>query len=141
MIVDNNLYMSDAQAVTASAASTKSLDFGSALRHIGDGEELNLVVQVASTLTSGGSATVQVSLQDSTDNSSFTTVASGPAIAYGSLPAGTELLRIKLPAGLRRYIQVYYTIGTADLTGGTFNAFLTLDRQNNIARPSGFSVL
>ena len=141
MIVDNNLYMSDAQAVTSSAASTKSLDFGAALRHIGDGEEINLLVQVATAAGSGGTSNVTFALQDSADNSTFADVVKTPAIAKATLVAGYEVLRIKLPAGLRRYIQVYYTVDTTDLTSGAFNAYLTLDRQNNVSRPSGFNVL
>src|SRR6478736_2886502 len=142
MLTDNNLYMSDAQALTAAAASTKSLDFGTTLRQIGDGEEIHLVVLVKTALlASGGAANLTVALQDSADNSSFATVVTGPAIAKASLVAGYELLRIRLPAGLRRYIQVYYTPDTNDFTSGTVDAFLVLNRQNNTARPSGFSVL
>jgi protein-disulfide isomerase len=141
MILDNNLVMSDAQALTAAAASTKSIDFTTALRHAGDGEPVELVVQVASALlASGGAANLTVALQDSADNSSFADVVKTAAIAKASLVAGFELLRITLPKGLRRYIQVYYTPDTNDFTSGTVNAYLVLNRQNNVARPSGFSV-
>src|SRR4051812_48595509 len=107
-IVDHNLYMSDAQAVTASAASTRSLDFATATRNIGAGEPLELVVQVATTTGSAGSSTVTFALQDSADNSSFADVVASAAIAKATLVAGYEALRIRLPSGLRRYIQVYY---------------------------------
>lgn len=141
MILDNNLMMSDAQAVTATAASTKSIDTQHALRDIGDGEPIELVVQVKETLlASGGAATLTVALQDSDDNSSFASVVVGAAIAKASLLAGYELLRITLPKGLRRYIQVHYTATTNNFTSGSVNAFLVLDRQSNVARPSGFSV-
>lgn len=141
MYLDQNLVLSDAQAVTATAASTKSIDFAHALRHIGDGEPIELVVVVKTALlASGGAATLTVALQDSADNSSFSTVVTGPAIAKASLVAGYELLRITLPKGLQRYIQVYYTATTNDFTSGTVDAFLTLDRQNNVARASGFTV-
>lgn len=141
MYVDQNLVMSDAQALTAAAASTKSIDFAAALRQVGDGEPLELVVVVKTALlASGGAANLTVALQDSADNSSFATVVAGPAVAKASLVAGYELLRIQLPKGLRRYIQVYYTPDTNDFTSGTIDAFLTTDRQNNVARPSGFSV-
>ena len=141
MYVDQNLMMSDAQAVTATAASTKSIDFATALRHAGDGEDIQLVVLVKTDLlASGGAASLTMALQDSADNSSFSAVVTGPAIAKASLVAGYELLRMTLPRGLRRYIQVYYTATTNDFTSGTVDAFLTLDRQNNVARPSGFTV-
>jgi len=140
-IVDNNLYMSDAQAVTATASSTKSLDLATALRNVGSGEPIELVVQVASAADASGNATVVFSLDDSADNSSFGVVAQTAAIGKAALVAGYEALRIRLPAGLKRYIQVTYTVATGPLTAGTFNAYLVLDRQDNVARPSGFSVL
>lgn len=142
MITDNNLYMSDAQAVTATAASTRSLDLTTALRNVGGGEPIELVIQVATTVAaSGGASNVTFSLDDSADNSSFAAVAKTPAIAKATLVAGYEALRIRLPVGLRRYIQVTYTVDTNDLTAGAFNAYLALQRQDNVARPSGFSVL
>lgn len=141
MYVDQNLMMSDAQAVTSSAASTKSIDTATALRDIGSGEPIELIVAVHTTVAaSGGASNTTVALQDSADNSTFATVVSGPAVAKATLVAGYELLRIRLPAGLRRYIQVYYTVDTNDLTAGAFDAYLALNRQNNVARPSGFTV-
>lgn len=141
-IVDNNLYMSDAQAVTASAASTNVLDLATATRNIGNGQAIELVVQVATTVAaSGGASNVTFSLDDSADNSSFAVVVASMAIPKATLVAGYEALRIRLPLGLRRYIRVYYTVDTNNLTAGAFNAYLALDRQDNVARPSGFSVL
>ncbi|WP_428659462.1 Bbp16 family capsid cement protein [Reyranella sp.] len=141
-IVDNNLYMSDAQAVTATASSTKSLDMATALRNVGGGEPIELVVQVATTVAaSGGASNVTFSLDDSADNSSFAVVVQSPAIPKATLVAGYEALRIRLPVGLRRYIQVTYTVDTNNLTAGAFNAYLVLDRQDNVSRPSGFSVI
>lgn len=141
-IVDNNLYMSDAQAVTATASSTKSLDLATATRNIGGGQSIELVIQVATTVAaSGGASNVTFSLEDSADNSSFAVAVATVAIPKATLVAGYEALRIRLPLGLRRYIQVGYTVDTNNLTAGAFNAYLALDRQDNVARPSGFSVL
>jgi hypothetical protein len=141
MYVDNNLVMSDAQAVTASTASTKSIDCATALRDIGGGEAVELVVVITTTVAAtGGASTTTFSLQDSSDNSSFSTVTSSADISKASLTAGTEVLRIHLPRGLRRYIQVYYTVSTNNWTSGAVSAFLTIDRQSNLARPSGFTV-
>jgi len=141
MYTDQNLYLSDAQALTATAASTKSIDFATALRNVGHGEPIELVVAVKTALlASGGASNLTVALQDSADNSSFSTVVTGPAVAKASLVAGYELLRVRLPHTLRRYIQVYYTVDTNDMTSGTIDAFLVIDRQDNVARPSGFTV-
>ena len=140
-IMDDFLVFSEEQApTTGTTASTNVIDTGIAGRSIGSGEEIELVVVVHTTATSGGSNTTQVVLQDSADNSSFATVLGSIATAVASLTAGTELLRVKLPPGLRRYIRVAYIIATADLTAGKFNAYLTKDRQDNVAQASGFSV-
>lgn len=141
MYVDNNLMMSDAQAVTASAASTKSIDTGLALRDIGSGEPVYLLIKVDTTATSGGTTTVDFALQDSADNSSFAdTGVKVSGIAKATLVAGYQVLAVPLPIGLRRYIQVYYTVNTNNLTAGAFTATLVKDLQANVARPSGFTV-
>lgn len=141
MYLDKLAQFSDAQApTTGTTASTNSLDTTTALRSIGSGEHIWLVVSVATTCTSGGSNTTQAVLQDSADDSSYTTVLSGVATAVASLVAGYNLLRVHLPPGLRRYIRVAYVIAVADLTAGAFDAFLTHDSQDNVARPSGFTV-
>jgi len=142
MYVDNNLVLSDAQAVTGTASSTKSVDLIVATRDIGVGTPIYLVVIITTTVAaSGGASTTTASLDDSADNSSFSVVVQGPAVSKASLVAGYELLRIALPAGLRRYIQVTYTVATNNWTAGAVSAFLTTDRQANTASASGFSVL
>lgn len=138
--VDNNAVLSDAQAVTTTASSTKSYDAGTALRNLGAGEELDLVVSVQTTCLAAGAATVTFSLDDSSDNSSFAVVVQGPAVGKATLVVGFEPLRITLPRTLQRYIQVTYTVATGPLTAGNFNAYITDDRQDNVARPSGFTV-
>lgn len=139
--VDQNLVMSDAQAVTATAVSTKSIDTATALRDIGSGEPVELIVVITTTVAaSGGASTTTFTLQDSADNSTFADVVSSAAIAKASLVAGYEALRIRLPFGLRRYIAMNYTVATNNWTAGAVTAYLTTDRQDNVARPSGFSV-
>lgn len=125
MIVDKNLMVSNAQAVTSSAASTDYIDQGAA----GDafGNELYLVVQVDTAATASGAATVNFQLESDSD-SGFATAKvvnfDSGAIAKTALTAGAEPVKVKLPVGLKRYIRVYYTVGTGPLTAGKFNAFL-----------------
>lgn len=139
--VDNNLVMSDSQAITTTAASTKSIDTQTATRNLGAGEEIDLVINVAVAASSLSASTITFALQDSADNSSFTDVVVGPAVAVATLAtAGTEVLRITLPRTLRRYIQVNYTVATGPFTAGAYTAYLTDDRQDNVARPSGYTV-
>ena len=141
MILDSQEVFSDAQAVTATGdtASTNILDTG-ATQDEGIGEDVYLVVQVDTTATSGGSNTTAAVLQTSADNSTWVDAVVGPAIAVASLTAGTQLLRVRLPIGLRRYIRVAYRLATATLTAGKFDAFLVKDVQAQQYAASGFSV-
>jgi hypothetical protein len=127
MIIDKELQFSDAQAVTADAASTDHIDqvaAGDALH----GSELYLVVRVHTTMDSAGeAATLTIKLQ-SDDNSSFNSAKDhfiSEAFAESALVAGTELVKMKLPTGMQRYIRVYYDRGTEDFTAGKVDAFLT----------------
>lgn len=138
--IDQNLVLSDAQAVTVTAVSTKSIDTNTALRNIGSGEPVEMLVAVGTTFTAAGAATMTVALQDSADNSTFTDVLVSPAIAVATLVAGFEALRVRVPATTRRYIALNYTVATGPMTAGALTAVLELDRQDNVARPSGFTV-
>lgn len=138
--IDQNLVMSDAQAVTSTAVSTKSIDCTVALRNLGSGEPVDVLVAIGTTFTAGGAATLTVALQDSADNSTFADVLVGPAIAVASLVAGFEAFRIRLPATLRRYIALNYTVATGPMTAGALTATLILDRQDNVARAPGYVI-
>ena len=126
-ILDALLELSDAQAVTASAASTNVIDLTATNANIGRGGE-PLYLQVVCNVTadsSGDAATLDIALQDSADNSSFANVAASVQYAQASVTAGTILFTIALPPTLRRYIRVYYTVGTENFTAGAFDAFIT----------------
>lgn len=126
MIIDKFLQVSDAQAVTSSAASTDVIDAGATKtsglgRDIGAGEQLYMVFTVQEAVAASGSATVTFSVQDSADNSSFADVIASAAIGKASLPVGARVV-LPLPPGLRRYLRAYYTVGTGPLTAGKFSA-------------------
>ena len=77
MILDKLLMFSEAQAVTASAASTDVIDLApidGTRRDIGVGEPLEFWANVNTTATAAGAATVNVQLQTSPDNSTWTTL-------------------------------------------------------------------
>jgi hypothetical protein len=123
-------YFSDAQAITVDAASEKYLDtlaLGDALA-----KPLWLVVQVHTTFDSAGEAgTLAISLRTAaaaadgaltTPTTLFTTA----AIAEASLVAGYQILKILLPPGLLRYIDLNYDVNDDDpFTAGKLDAFLT----------------
>lgn len=141
--LDSELVLSAAQAETTVAdhASTNIYDTGMTNGHLAlTKENLWINVFVNTTCTSGGSATVQAVLQDSADNSTYADVIAGAAIAVASLTAGTSMLQIQPPIGLRRYIRIVYRIATAALTAGKFDAYISNSIERNVALPSGFSV-
>lgn len=144
-MLDSEIIFSAAQAVTATGdtASTNVYDSGGANGQ-GDmgqtGENLWFNVVVNTTATSGGSATVQAVLQDSADNTTFADVVIGKAIAVASVTAGSILLQVQPPPGMRECSRIVYRIGTAVLTAGKFDAYVSNTIQRNIARNSGFSV-
>lgn len=142
-MLDVNTKFSVAQAVTSTGdtASTNVYDNGSAnSAEIGLTEEMWLNVGVSTTATSGGAATLTPVLQDSADGSTFADVLVGPTYALAALVAGATLWIVKPPVGTRRYLRVVYRVGTAALTAGKFEAFMSMDAQRNVARPSGFTV-
>jgi hypothetical protein len=142
MILDSQEQLSDAQAVTSTgdAASTNVYDTGAAA-DVGIGNDIYVYVKTKAAFTSGGSGTLQVVLQDSADNSTFADVqALTPVKALATLTANTDLVRARLPIGLRRYIRLAYRVGTAAMTAGTVDAYLSLEVQAQQYGSSGFSV-
>lgn len=131
----------DSPTATGSTVSTNVIDLGIA-RDIGGAvsESLFLLAQVVTAFTSGGSATMKVQFQGSTDNSTWVTIAQSDDVAVASLIAGYRFLNgyTLSPGGttLYRYYRLNYSIGTAVMTAGTLKAGLTpsLDVQPNYAR-------
>lgn len=134
MIIDKLLQVSDAQAVTASAASTDVIDFGQANPNSGINQITSLAITVDETATAAGAATVTFSVQDSADNSSFADVAVTAATGKAALPAGAQVL-IPMPVVHRRYVRAYYTVATGPLTAGKFSAQIVTGVQANRAYP------
>lgn len=134
MIIDKLLQVSDAQAVTASAASTDVIDFGQANPNSGINQITTLAITVDETATAAGAATVTFSVQDSADNSSFADVAVTAAIGKATLAAGAQVL-IPMPVVHRRYVRAYYTVATGPLTAGKFSAQIVTGVQANRAYP------
>lgn len=142
-MIDSEIVFAEAQAVTATGdtASTNVYDNGAFQGNAGQtGENLWVQAFCSTTGTSGGSATVQAVLQDSADNSSFADVVAGAVFAVAAVLAGTQLLMVQPPPGMRRYWRIVWRVGTAVLTAGKFDAFVSNTLQRNIAKPSGFSV-
>ena len=133
MIIDRFNEMSDAQAVTASHASTNVIDLGTAKKI--EAKPFFLHIKVPTAVTADGAATVTFAFQTD-DNASFssaTTLWTSSAIGKASLTAGTEVVRLALNGlALEQYVRVYYTVATGPLTAGAFDAFLSPDADTNV---------
>lgn len=134
MILDKLLMFSDKQAVTATAASTDVIDLGpidGTRRDIGVGYPLEFWALVNTTATASGAATVNVQLQTSPDNSTWTSIYESGALALAALIAGKRIVSAKVPSGVQKYLRVNYTVSTGPLTAGAFTSGINLDVDNN----------
>mgnify|MGYP000901278342 CR=1 FL=1 len=110
---------------------------------IGDKPALKLLVQVK-TAFSGGTS-LQIGLQGSTDNSSFTTWWRSPAVAEAALVAGARLYDMDMPrppagVAIPQYLRLeYVTVGTH--SAGALDAFIVLDRDDQFYSSTGNAVM
>lgn len=134
MILDKLLMLSESQAITATAVSTDTIDLAPIKgnrRDIGVGYPLEFWALVKTTATAAGAATLNIQLQTSADNSAWDTIYDSGAIALANLAAGNRIASVKVPAGVKRYLRVNYSVGTGPLTAGAFTAGINLDVDNN----------
>lgn len=146
MILDGNLLLDTAAAITTSTNSTNVIDL-STFRDMGVGQEDGATPQilciVSTAFTTTNSATLQVAFQGSTDNSTWNTYVSSPAYAAAALTAGARLLDIDVPrpaAGLAipRYLRLSYTVGTGVFSAGNVTSAVVLGRLDQPVSASGF---
>jgi hypothetical protein len=143
MIIDTLNEFADATALNTGAAGTylvgSQIDLDTA-GAINANDDLYVVIQVDTAVTSDGSATVQFHLASdaqaavATDGSA-TYHWSSAAIPKATLVAGYQIA-FRLPQGTyERYLGILQTTGTAALTAGKINAFLTRDVPKWVATP------
>ena len=110
------------------------------LRDIGNGEPLYLVIQVTTAFV-GATATIQFQLaSDSTANlaTSKTVHYDTGAIAVASYIAGfTKVVALPMEVTYERYLGLWETVATANVTAGAINAFLTHDAAKWAAYDDG----
>ena len=148
MLTDALLQLSAAQAVTASAVSTNTIDLGTA-RDLGPGGELYATFGVDEAALAAGAATVTFQLISSAaaNLGSPTILLQSDAIGKAeltlgkmfSLPLGNAILAAQKLG--QRYLGVQYTVATGPLTAGKFTCHITLDAVHDIkSYASGFTV-
>lgn len=135
MIQDKDLLCSDDQTLAfniGNAASSNVIDLAKA--GVGRGEPIKVFCQLTTDFDSAGdTGTLQVKLQTDSDDAFGTAVdlVDTGALAQATCVAGYRPIDIYLPNNVKRYVRFYYTVGTANGSGGTITAGLQLDQQTN----------
>lgn len=149
MIIDSRNEFCDATALNTGAAGTYLLGnqidvslagVSTTPGHIGAVDDVYLVINVDTGITAGSAGTVQFKLV-SDDTASIATngtatehfvsaaFVTGTGTGTTTLKAGTTLAVIELPKqfNYERYLGILQVTGTAAITAGKINAFLTTD--------------
>jgi len=142
MLLDENTLFSDAQAVTATAASTNYMDTG--LRatvpgapapiggSLGGSHDIPLLIQVTEDFATLTSLTITVETDDNTSFSSAKTVAGTQAIPAADLVAGYIAPLNLIPhTATERYVRLRYTVGGSNATAGKITASVVPGIQTN----------
>lgn len=141
MILDNTAIFSDAQAITASAASTNIIDTGergTAFGHaaavsadIGVGTEIEVTCNVVEAFNNLTSLTIAIQVDDNSGFASAKTVASRQ-YALADIDAATILqFPAELPVGTdEQYVRLYYTVAGTAPTTGKITASVVAARQS-----------
>jgi len=140
MYIDSQHLFSDAQALTATAASTNIIDLGGD-RNIGVGEPMAVVI-TCDVAMGGTSPTLVVTLQ-ADDNSSFSSASTVLALpSLSALAAGAQLV-LPVPQNLdtERYIRLNYTVGGTSPTVTLTAALIPQSMiQNYASYADGFTI-
>lgn len=142
MILDNTLVLSDAQAITADAASTNIIDLGAAgtpyghaaavRRDVGIGTNIPISIHVVEAFNNLTSLAILLQVDDDAAFGSPKTVAQ-TTILLADLTLGKRpVWPAELPVGTdERYLRLYYDVtGTAPGTG-KITAAIVAGRQSN----------
>ena len=143
MIRDANLNFDTNLAVTATATSTNTIDLGVA-RDMGNVSHLDVSCLVTTTFAGGTS--LQVTVQGSPDNSTWTTLASGEAVPVASLVQGAQIANFSgIPSvdpvggAPNRYLRLQYVV-VGTMTAGALTSDVVSNRDNARGYPRSYSV-
>lgn len=142
MIFDLTTLLSDAQAITASAASTNVIDLGTPgkvygasvalTRDVGKGKPIPLLIQVIESFATLTSLTVTMQVDNDEAFGSPKTVWSSGAIPVATLKAGFVIVPEYITRGTdERYMRLYYTVAGSNATTGKIAAGVTMGNQSN----------
>lgn len=143
MIMDASLLLSNAQAVTATVASTNIIDLGATgvvfgaaaalTRDIGKGVAIPFKVSVVESFNNLTSLTISIETDDNAGFASANTVWTSIAYPLADLATGKRLLLPdSLPLGVNeRYLRLKYTVAGTAPTLGKLTAGVTMGNQTN----------
>lgn len=147
MIFDKLTEIADAAVLSLAATGRQAvgtpIDLGVVSRDIGAGKPLYMVITVDTAILSGGSATVSFEIVSDSVNpvavdGTATLHAKTADVAKATLVAGYTMV-IPLPSVnpvYEQYLGLIVNVGTAVLTAGKINAFLTIDPSGWKAYPN-----
>lgn len=143
MIIDQFLRVSDAQAITGDAASTNTIDLGTA-RDIGEGQPLYMVFTVTEAFNNLTSILLEVITSASADLST-PTIRSMVSVNLAGLTVGAQFTVVIPPlvGSLgQRYLGAYYDVtGTNPSTGKVTADITTTLQDGKKFYASGFAVV
>ncbi len=133
MYLDAQLLFSDAQAITADAASTNIVDL-SQVRNIGEGQSLYIVTIVDIVMTDSGSDSALAVILEGDSTTTLTPDASQtlftiPAVTAAGTKFFARLDPNSAPLQLQ-YIGIQYTPTNGSLSTGSFTTFMTVNIDN-----------
>ena len=135
MIFDQQTLLSDAQAITATAASTNVIDLGpikaGIVRDIGKGKPIPLRIQVVETFNNLTSLAIALQVDDSAAFGSPKTVWSQTPV-LADLKAGYVVVHEFITRGTdEQFMRLYYTVTGTAPTLGKITAGVTMGNQSN----------
>lgn len=130
MILDTQALFSDAQAITASAASTNVVDLGAA-KDLGAGCAIPILIQVVEDFNTLTSLAIALQVDDNAAFSSATTVQT-TSVVLADLVAGKRIPPMWVPEGVdEQYVRLNYTVTGTNPTTGKITAGFSMGNQTN----------
>jgi len=139
MFMDLQLLFSDAQAITATAGSTNSVDMQVAAPDLGTGQDLYVWCSVSTVLAGDGDSTMDCSLQwdgDTAFGSANATRQEFGSFADTSAAGTTLVAKVQPGYPTERYLRAYYLVADGNYTTGNVDCGLVETIQKWKAYPN-----